>query len=522
VNKKSIACALLLSSLLLACSCSMDDSLPADVAEALKAAGDNRGELEKVLAHYAGDTDSLKLEAAYYLISNMEGHGYVTYDLVDSAGTRLDFNVLDYQDYKALRTATDELEDQHGELDFEKNDLIYDLDVITSEFLIDQIDRAFLAWRQRPWSKDFSFDQFCEYILPYRGSNEPLESWRQTFLDKYRDIAANMTDPSDPIEAATLINDDIKSWFKFDPRFYYHPTDQGLSEMLENKLGRCEDMTNLAIYALRANGLAVTSDYTPYWADAGNNHAWNAIVTPDGKAIPFMGAESNPGKYRLANKLAKVYRKTFGKQKNNLVFQEKKQEKIPRWLAGKSYIDVTADYTDVCDLTLEFKREIPDSVDIAYICVFNSGEWKPIHWGRIENGSATFTDMGKDIVYLPALYINEEIMPFGSPLILNIDGVAEGLESDDSNKISVELTSTTRRKQEISTDGILKTFLATGVEYELFYWNDGWESLGKSTAADKPIVFEDVPVGCLYWLVATDSDKEERIFTLEDARQVWW
>ncbi len=518
MDKKCIALVLLLSFVLLACSCSTDDSRPADVAQALEAAEDNRAELEKLLAYYAGDIDSLKLEAAYYLISNMEGHGYVTYDLVDSAGNKLDFNVLDYQDLKALRAATDELENQHGELE----ELVYDLDVITAEFLIDQIDNAFSAWRQKPWSKDFSFDQFCEYILPYRGSNEPLESWRETFLEKYKDIAVKMTDPTDPIEATALINDDVKSWFKFDPRFYYHPTDQGLSEMLENKLGRCEDMTNLAIYAMRANGLAVTSDFTPYWANAGNNHAWNAIVTPDGRVIPFMGAESNPGKYRLANKLAKVYRKTFGKQKSNLVFQDKKQEKIPRRLAGKSYIDVTADYTDVCDVTVEFEREIPDSVDIAYLCVFNSGEWKPIHWGRIESGSATFTDMGKDIAYLPALYINEEIMPFGSPFILDIDGIVEELEPDDLNKISVQLTSTTRRKQEISTDGIAKTFLTVGQEYELFYWGDDWQALGKSIASDKPLVFDGTPAGCLYWLVAVDSDKEERIFTIEDGRQVWW
>lgn len=37
-------------------------------------------------------------------------------------------------------------------------------------------------------------------------------------------------------------------------------------------------MTNLAIFAMRANGLAVTSDYTPFWADSSNNHAWNAIL----------------------------------------------------------------------------------------------------------------------------------------------------------------------------------------------------------------------------------------------------
>lgn len=497
-------------------------SSPQQVVEALEAAGDNRGELEKVIAHYTSGDDSLKLEAAYYLIANMEGHGYVIYDMIDSAGAKVDFNVLDYPDYDALREAVDTLESRHGELDFEKKEMIYDFNTITADFLINQIDFAFEAWRQRPWSRDFSFDQFCEYILPYRGSNEPLEVWRETFLEKYKDIATKMTEPSDPIEAAALINDDVKSWFGFDPRFYYHPTDQGLSEMLENKLGRCEDMTNLAIYAMRANGLAVTSDYTPYWANAGNNHAWNAIVTPDGGVIPFMGAESNPGQYRLANKLGKVYRKTFSKQMENLVFQEKKQEKMPRWLARKSYLDVTADYTDVSDATVEFQQEVPDSVDIAYLCVFNSGEWKPIHWGRIENGSAIFTDMGRDIAYLPALYINEEIMPFGSPFILDIDGVIEELESDDLNKISIQLTSTTRRKQEISTDGILKTFLKAGQEYELFFWDDGWQTLGKSVAEDKPVVFDSIPAGCFYWLVATDSDKEERIFTMEDGRQIWW
>jgi hypothetical protein len=497
-------------------------SHPRQVVEALEAAGDNGSELEKVIAHYTSGDDSLKLEAAYYLIANMEGHGYVIYDLIDSAGAKVDFNVLDYLDYDALREAVDTLESRHGELDFEKKEMIYDFNTITADFLINQIDLAFEAWRQRPWSRDFSFDQFCEYILPYRGSNEPLEVWRETFLEKYNDISIKMTEQSDPIEAAALINDDVKSWFGFDPRFYYHPTDQGLSEMLENKLGRCEDMTNLAIYAMRANGLAVTSDYTPYWANAGNNHAWNAIVTPDGRVIPFMGAESNPGQYRLANKLGKVYRKTFSKQMENLVFQERKQEKIPRWLARKSYLDVTADYTDVSDVTLEFKKEVPDSVDIAYLCVFNSGEWKPIHWGRIKNGSATFTDMGKDIAYLPALYINEEIMPFGSPFILDIDGIIEELAPDDLNKISVQLASTTRRKQEISTDGILKTFLKAGQEYELFFWDDGWQTLGKSVAGDKPIMFDDVPAGGLYWLVVADSDKEERIFTMEDGRQVWW
>ncbi len=497
-------------------------SYPPDVVEALAEAGDNMPELERIITHYTSQADSLELQAAYYLIGNMEGHCYVTFKLCDTAGTEFDFNVLDYPDYKQMKVACDSLESLHGELDFQKKEKIYDLHSITADFLINQIDYAFKAWREKPWAKDLSFDAFREYVLPYRGSGEPLENWREVFYEKYKDLASKMTDPSDPIEAVTLINNDIKSWFSFDPRYYYHPTDQGLSEMLENRMGRCEDMTNLTIYATRANGLAVTSDYTPYWANSGNNHAWNTVLAPDGKMTLFMGAESNPGKYRLANKVAKVYRKTFGKQKDNLAFQKRKQEKMPKYLAGKSYRDVTADYTEVRDVRIVFEKNVPDTVDIAYLCVFNSGEWKAIDWGRIEGGEVNFTDVGTEIAFLPGLYIHEEIVPFANAFILHSDGSTQQLQPEKEKTVSIELTSTTRRKQEISTDGIAKAFFASGQTYELFYWEDGWQSLDKSVAADKPLVFENVPAGCLYWLVEEDSDNEERIFTIENNSQVWW
>jgi len=505
-------------------------NLPDDVEAALDSAGSNRAEIEKVFAHYQSEADSLKFKAAEFLVANMDGHGYVTYYMHDTTGTKIDFNVLDYPDYDALLAACDTLKENKGEFDFKKDEMIEDLQVITSDYLINQIDYAFRAWQEKPWAQGFDFDSFCRYILPYRGSNEPLEDWRKYFWDKYQDIAERMKDPSDPIEAAAIINDDIKSYFGFDPRFYYHPTDQGLSEMLTNGLGRCEDMTNLAIYALRANGLGVTSDYTPFWANSGNNHAWNAIATADGRVIPFMGAEADPGTYKLANKLGKVYRKTYEKHPENLIFQTRKQKSVPRWLAGKSYIDVTSDYTVIDNIYISFAREIPDSVDVAYLCVFNSGEWKAIQWAFIQaeeagepKNVAFFESMGSDgIAYLPALYLNEEIVGWAPPLILYPDKSSTYLEKQDSKTISVSLVSTTKRKLEVSTDGIAKTYLDPGKEYELFYWDDGWQSLGKQIASDKPLVFDNVPAGCLYWLVEVDSDKEERIFTIENGNQVWW
>jgi len=493
---------------------------PPEVDKALEKAGDNRGQLEATLTHYLDGNDSLKIEAAFFLIGNMDEHGYVVYRFVDSSGEKVEFDVLDYPDYETLLATVDSIEDVRGELDYEKEEKIYDLETITSDFLIDQIDYAFRAWREKPWAAGLSFEDFRDYVLPYRGSSEPLEPWREHFWNEFSGMENEMDTPSDPMKAASIINDEIISWFKFDPRFYYHPTDQGLSEMMENKRGRCEDMTNLTIYAMRANGLAVTSDYTPHWADHGNNHAWNAVVLPGGEAVPFMGAESNPGEYQLQYKFAKVYRKTFANQPDNLAFQERKQEEVPGWLAGKSYVDVTAAYTDVCDVRLDLDRDIPDSVNTAYLCVFNSGEWRAIHWGWIINGIALFTDMAPDIAYLPALYLNEEIVPFGFPFILNDDCSLKTLRPDTGRTVSASLISTVPRKKEASSG---KSFLENGRNYELLYMtNEGWQSLGKQTAEKKPLAFDSIPASGLYRLVADDSDDEERIFTLENGRQVWW
>ena len=502
--------------------CSHRNAYPTGVQEALKKAGKNRNQLEKVITHYQAENDSLKLKAAFFLIENMEGHGYVTYDLQDTLEEEIPFEVTDYPDFPTLEMAFDSLEGAYGKLDFEKKDFTYDLNVITADFLIEQIDYAFKAWREKPWAAGLSFDNFCEYVLPYRGSNEPLENWRRQFYDEYAKIENQLKDPADPVAAAALINDDVRSWFGFDPRYYYHPTDQGLAEMTANGLGRCEDMTNVTIYAMRAVGLAVTSDYTPYWANAGNNHAWNAIILPDGRAIPFMGAEADPGKYNLANKLAKVYRKTYGIQKNNLTFIEHKQESLPPWLSGKSYRDVTSDYVKTCDVPVAFDRALPDSVDIAYLCVFNSGEWQAIQWGMIQGDSAVFAAMGTGIAYLPALYMNKEIVPFGPAFILKDDCGKTEFRPDKNRINAIRLVSSTARKQQKSTDSIKGTYLNVGSSYELFYWDDGWQSLGKKVAGRGPLVFDNAPGNALFHLVAENSDDEERIFSFVGGGQIWW
>jgi hypothetical protein len=228
-----------------------------------------------------------------------------------------------------------------------------------------------------------------------------------------------------------------------------------------------------------------------------------------------MGAESSPGDYSLNAKAAKVYRKTFSQQKDNLVFQERRQDSIPRWLKGKSFVDVTAEYMPTVSPTITLTEPAPDSADIAYVCVFNDSEWRAVDWGRIEDGMITFKDLGTDVILLPALYVEGEIVPCGPPFTLSEDQPVSLFLPDTGNRTTVTISSYVAADRK-------STEIANGTEYTLSYWDNGWQEIGRSVASDQPLEFKDVPSGALYWLTAEDSNRRERPFSVEGGQMVWW
>ena len=66
--------------------------------------------------------------------------------------------------------------------------------------------------------------------------------------------------------------------------------------------------------------------------------------------------------------------------------------------------------------------------------------------------------------------------------------------------------------------------IETGDEYELCYWNSKgfWDDLGKKKATDNVLLFQKIPANGLYILKDLTKGKEERIFTYEEGKQIWW
>ena len=62
-----------------------------------------------------------------------------------------------------------------------------------------------------------------------------------------------------------------------------------------------------------------------------------------------------------------------------------------------------------------------------------------------------------------------------------------------------------------------------GDHYELFYFSEeGWKSLGMQIGEDNCLIYHNVPKGALFWLRNLTRGIEERIFTFENGKQVWW
>lgn len=59
-------------------------------------------------------------------------------------------------------------------------------------------------------------------------------------------------------------------------------------------------------------------------------------------------------------------------------------------------------------------------------------------------------------------------------------------------------------------------------DYELFYFDREWQSLGRKRAGADFLEYDRVPSNALLLLRDYTKGKEERIFVYENAKQVWW
>jgi len=485
---------------------------PAHVEEALVAAGKNRAQLESAIDRATRSGDPRKALAMRWLVANMPGRGYVVTALKDAKGNVIPWDPLAYPTFAATQAAYDALEKRHGTLDFARDHLVADVETVTADFLVGHVDRAFAVWEASPPAVRVGFEAFLDHVLPYRGSEEPVEDWLGPLSTRLATPPEAVGKDGSAKALYLWVSGEASKRVRFDERYYMHPTDQGFSEMERTGMGRCEDITNMITYAARARALATAADYTPAWGHRDNNHAWNVLLDATGRG-------SDPGNAHAA----KVYRKTFAIQRDALAFRLPAGRVAPnRFLSSKSYVDVTDQYAPTTDVTVALDAASVAGEGFAYLCVFNGGDWTAIHWGEIRDGKVVFPKMGRNLAYLPMVHDGKALRAAASPLLVHKDGHVETLAGSGP---AVALVATAVSPEQVSVDTKVVTpvsRLTKGESYLLQRWTGAWTVEKEFTSDGGAPGFSDLPADGLYWLVAKESRRLERIFTIEEGRQRFW
>ena len=408
---------LYLTILLLLFSCNKDND---KLKTALRLAGDNRPELEKVLDHYAqSPADSLKLRAAHFLIENMPGHYTLGGPLMEQKRKEI-YNTpgVSYFAKRALDIVVSRL----AVLEWGAEP-IEDVRQISADFLIRHIDRSFERRERFPWTRELPFDMFLEYVLPYRIAYERLDLW----IDSLRispEIMSQTKERQQEIYELWNVGTYVRLT-NADPIF--------TPEQVSTICGRYvyEDCVPIALrdhlYS-RASGFPSVLESMPYYANRNGFHAWQSILSPEIKK------EANKGERE--RRAAKIWRETFARQES---IPDPGDEYVPPLFLDPFVKDVTDEYLHTVDVTIPSLSKLTRTPKYAYLCAFNSLKWEPAAISAFNKRSTRFSDIARGILCLPACFQEKRLTPIHYPICVNFSGKVETLAPDTTRRLSVRL-----------------------------------------------------------------------------------
>lgn len=369
----------------------------------MKKAGDNKTELQKVIDHYTlYDKDSLKLKATLFLYSNMEGYYSLNNDVYKNYLQELDSLNL----YIGIH--------QIGQIIpltgifplFDNLNQYNDLSYIKSSYLIQHIDYIFKLWKNEPWLQDITFNDICEYLLPYRILNEPLIEWEKSSKELKQYLYPLLHNYDDIKYSIGNIHKELLS-----NCYKYIKYDSGTHKIELPIIGKysltCYEQALLDLLLYRMAGIPSALDYIPCWGDANGKHFWAEPINYDKKRISNV--------FTFNRKIPKVYRRTFSSHQklNNTPIQYYASD-----LSDPYLIDVTDEYTKCYDINIKYHRYPKENE--RYLAVFNNLRWCPV--ARSKNSN--YSKMGSDILYLPiclnSITNKEQILSY--PFILQRQG----------------------------------------------------------------------------------------------------
>lgn len=440
------------------------------VNKVIELAGDNASELQAVLLHYKDVPE--KYDAALFIIENMYNHyGY------DSSARSVMQPI--YEEHRRISEAygwTREIEWQNSIDSIWKPvksqylsrmpKYSYDLQIIKADWLIKQIDMAFKAWQENAYTANQPFEEFCQYILPYRADDGIcLDDYREKFYERHKGYFKDTA-----IQITTALDSLLRKYSNIKHSVFsaigMPIVNAGAMEQVQRAI--CNEKGWFNIHLLRALGLNAAMDFVPAWANRSAAHSWNVVIH-NGQTIAFdpFWEEKDRYKYkRIYNnvdfdilwgdfRLPKVYRNTYEHYIIGPIADKSiKHNNIPPLFRNTNKKDVSHEYFDTTDVELILSDNKSEE-KYCYLCVYCSNQgWTPVQWGKIENNkSVKFIGMGRDIVYLPMYYNYGSLTQAAPMLYISSSGDVKPIpiiSSQDTTSIALKAYTS-----DISTSSVL-------------------------------------------------------------------
>ena len=425
--------------------CSKDDIY---LHYALKAAGKNKTELKAVLKHYRTvDKDPEKLKAAKYLIANMPAH----YSYRDTAAINSYYS-------KALQIlgtgpSPDWQRDtlrQIGDTQFPDvtRNIISDVEVMTADYLIYSIDHAFKQWRTQPWAKHLSYEEFRDWVLPYKVTEtQSLDAWRDTLSQHYSDSIRKVTDVDDQRNtiygAIEIVRNEIHSkQSAIGHRVIWE--DRGSIPMrsadtwVRMTYGSCKDYVIMGTSVFRSLGIPAALDQVPAWGRNSDGHSWYVFPDDRGREQVTINSLIMPAglQFYPYERIPKVWRSTYKMNRNIVRYRNTSKYVYPFELCQE---DVTDHYNLTSNLVIELnKNKVKELIDKKYVYIAmavnsNGPQWRVLDYGKLKRGKAFFKKMGRQMLYVALGYDGVGLIPISDPFVLHKDGSIEYIVCDESD-----------------------------------------------------------------------------------------
>ncbi|TAJ11016.1 hypothetical protein DMA11_18440 [Marinilabiliaceae bacterium JC017] len=326
---------------------------------------------------------------------------------------------------------------------------------IIAEYFIHDLEMAHHQYVNSPFKDSIRLEQYLEFILPYRALDGMcLHDWRSYLFKTYCHRLNSVKD----LPIKTVV-DSILDTGKLTEYGYDYAHKLAYRKILEYEVsenGPCQVRAQYNRMLMAAYGIPCAIDYVPVWGNINGRHVWSCILTKN-ESLPFdpfpypqkwnlkasynnVNYDDDYGKYRLP----KVFRECYSQ--NDLLIHKDKGLKIPNGLLKRNFMDVSEEYFQPVDVTIEMEEAIPSVINYLYICAYYKGQWEPVWFGKRDGNRVTFEKMGHDIIYTVGYYEKGMIKIVGHPFYVNKDGIAESVIPDFNIKRTISFNRTQRTK----------------------------------------------------------------------------